>query len=371
MSTWIELFSDLIFVAAILIFSAAVEHIHPAYDATWIVLAFAASWWVWFTTTVCANRFHMTDLPHRILLLLQMLIIVLMAMEARVSVTGDSTYLAFEYGVLLLIIATMYLRASRRPGVDRRYAGRMASVNAAVGVLFVVTTVLPEEARLAVCGMGLVLLVVPSVVLLHRMQDFSEEDEHHIVDRMGAFTLIVCGESFIEVALSVSGPVISRVDVVSLVFEFVLVFAIFASYFEDIPAAGLDQRRFGWWAGLHLLAQISIAATAVSASKLAALSIDHHLPDLEILKLTVPLALFYVYLAGIGTCTRRRPIRPLAVFRLETAAALVVVGVVAWVIPWIHMEEALPLLTVVAIVHALVVARYRETTEVVQAAAAG
>ena len=299
-----------------------------------------------------------------------MLIIVLMAMEAHVSVTGDSTYLALEYGVLLGIIATMYFRASLRPGVDRRYAGRMATVNAGVGVLFVVTTALPEAARLAVCGAGLVVLVAPSIVLLHRMQDFSEEDERHIVDRMGAFTLIVCGESFIEVALSVSGPVISRVDVISLIFEFVLVFAIFASYFEDVPAAGLDQRRFGWWAGLHLLAQISIAATAVSASKLSALSITRHLPDQEILKLTVPLALFYVYLAGIGACTRRRPIRPLAVFRLETAAVTAVVGVVAWWIPWIHMEEALPLLTAVAIVHALVIARVRESTEVVLPAGA-
>lgn len=361
MSTWIELFYDLIFVAAILIFSAAVAHIHPSYDSTWIVLVFSASWWVWFTTTVCANRFHMSDLPHRLLLLVQMLIIVLMAMEARVSVTGDSAYLALEYGLLLLTIAAIYQRASRRPGADQTYARRMASLNAAAGVAFVIAAFLPETPRLVVGGVALALLVVGSITLLHQMQAFSEEDERHIIERMGAFTLIVCGEAFIEIALAVSGPVITRVDVVSLVFEFVLVFAIFTSYFEDIPAAGLDQRLFGWWAGLHLVAQICIAATAVSASKLIGLTVSRRLPDLEILKLTVPLALFYVALAGIGACTRRRPTGALAVLRLATAMAVAVVGVAAWWIPWIHMEEALPILTVVAIVHAFAVLGTRES----------
>ncbi len=362
MSTWIELFYDLIFVAAILIFSAAVEHIHPAYDVSWIILVFAALWWVWFTTTVCANRFHMSDFPHRLLLLLQMLIIVLMAMEARVSVTGDSTYLALEYGALLLTVSVMYFRASRPSGPDQKYAVRTASLNAMVAVPFFVAVLLPETARLVLCGVSLALLVGPSILLLHRMQEFSPDAERHITERMGAFTLIVCGESFVEIALSVSGAVITRVDVFSLVFEFILVFAIFTSYFEDIPAAGLEQRLFGWWAMLHLFAQISIAATAVSASKLISLEISHRLPDLEILRLTVPLGAFYLALAGIGACTRRRPIGPLVRLRLVTAAAIAVVGAIAWWIPWIHMEEALPLLTVVAVTHALVVVRVRRST---------
>jgi low temperature requirement protein LtrA len=242
----------------------------------------------------------------------------------------------------------------------------MAALNAAIGVLFGIAVFLPETARLVLCGVSLALLVGPSISLLHRMQEFSEDAERHITERMGAFTLIVCGESFVEIALSVSGPVITRVDVFSLVFEFILVFAIFTSYFEDIPAAGLNQRLFGWWAALHLLAQISIAATAVSASKLISLSISHRLPDLEILRLTVPLSVFYLTLAGIGACTRRRPVGPLACLRLITAGAVGVVGAVAWWIPWIHMEEALPLLTVVVVTHALVVVRVREGTETVR-----
>ncbi len=365
MSVWIELFYDLVFVAAILIFSAGVIHVHSSVGATWIILVAAASWWVWFSTTVCANRFHMTDMGHRLLLLVQMLFVVLMAMEARVSVTGDSTYLAFEYGVLLLTIALMYFRADRRAGTGGGYPRRLAILNLAASLCFFVALVLPEAGRLALASVTVVVLVVPSVMILHRMEDFSVDDERHMVERMGAFTLIVFGESFVEVAVSLSRSTITRIDVVSLVFEFILVFALFTSYFEDIPAAGLNQHRFGWWAGSHLVAQICIAGTAISVSKLVDVNSGHHLPDGEILRLTVPLAVFYAALAVTGGSTRRRPIAPMAIARLSTSAIILVVGVVAWEVPWIHITAALPLFAGVAIIHAAYLLRLRAGTHVV------
>jgi len=367
MSTWIELFYDLIFVAAILIFSEAVAHVHPSSGLAWIILVFSASWWVWFTTTVCANRFHMTDLWHRLLLLFQMMVIVLMAMEARASLTGDSTYLALEYAVLLATIAAMFWRAMRHGGTDRRYAQRLATLNGVASAAFFVAVFVPETARLGVVAIAFAFLVVYSTVESQHLSDFSARDERHFVERMGAFTLIVCGESFIEVAISVSNKSLQSIDVVSLAFEFVLVFAIFTGYFEDIPAAGVNQRRFGWWAFFNLVAQICIAGTAISASKLVNLDAAHRLPDTEILQLMVPLAALYVALAGISACTRRRPIGPLVACRLVTAMAVVVLGLAAWWIPWIHMAEALPIFVAIAIVNAVLVVRLRSGTEAVSA----
>ncbi len=370
MSIWIELFYDLGFVAAILIISVAVAHVHPSSGIIWLVLVFVALWWVWFTTTVCANRFRMVDLPHRLLLLFQMLVIVLMAMEARVSVTGDSAYLALEYALLLLTVGLMYFRAARLgKSSDGGYAVRLAVLNAVSAACFFVAVFLPESARLILSAAGLVLLVIPSIIILHRLNDFSDDDEKHFADRMGAFTLIVCGESFVEIAISVSGATIDTIDVVALVFEFILVFALFTSYFDDIPAAGLNQRRFGGWASLHLVTQICIAGTAVAASKLINLDTSHRLPDIEILRLTTPLAILYIALAGVGVCTRRRPVGPLAVARVLTAVAVAVVGVAAWWIPWIHLAEALPIFAAIAVIHAFVAVRLRTRTLVIDATA--
>ena len=365
-SRWIELFYDLIFVAALLIFSVAVGHVHPSSGIIWLVLVFAALWWVWFTTTLCANRFHMVDLRHRLLLLFQMLVIVLMAMEARVSVVGDSAYLAAEYGFLLLTVGFMYFRAARRSGSsDRGYAMRLAILNAVTAACFFVAAPIPEIGRLILSAVAVVLLVIASIAMLQRTDDFSGIDEEHLLERMGAFTLIVCGEAFVEIAISVSDATIDTVNIAALVFEFILVFALFTSYFDDIPAAGLNRRRSGQWALLHLVTQIGIAGTAVAASKLINLKISHRLPDFEILWLTATLAIVYLALAGVGVCTRRRPAGPLAVTRVITAAGVAVAGLAIWRISSIQMAEALPIFAVIVVIHAFVVVGLRAQTRVI------
>ena len=77
------------------------------------------------------------------------------------------------------------------------------------------------------------------------------------------------------------------------------------------------------------------------------------------------LAIVYLGLAGIGACTRRRPIRPLLVLRLTTALVVALVGFGAWKISWIDLVEGVAVLTVVAIGHTVLVARLRAGTVVV------
>ena len=152
-----------------------------------------------------------------------------------------------------------------------------------------------------------------------------------------------------------------------LIFEFVLVFALFTAYFEDIPAAGLHQRRLAAWAVAHLVAQVGVAGTGVGASKLVDLHASARLPDTEILKLMVPLAMVFLALAVVGACTRRRPWRPLATARVAAAVAAIVVGALCWVIPFVHVAEALPLYCAVAVLNAVGVVRLRSRTTVVPA----
>ena len=368
MATWIELFYDLSFVAALLIYSSAGSGMGDLSRTLWNVLVFGVSWWVWFTTTVYANRFPISDLPHRLLLLTQMLVIVLVAMEAHASVKGHSAVLCAEFALLLATLAVMHVRGARLHTSDRLYARRLIGLSSVGAVVFLATVPLPEPWRLGVAGTALVVLLVAALLSLHALAPLSATDEDHLLQRMGLFTLIVCGEAFIEVAITVSRETISGIDVVSLIFEFILVFAIFTGYFEDIPAAGLLQRRLALWAVAHLVAQIGVAATGVGASKLVDLHMSAQLPDSEILKLMVSLAIVFLALAVAGACTRRRPWRPLATARLAAAAAVVVVGAVCWVLPFVHLAEALPLFCGVAVLNAVAVVRLRSGTTVVATA---
>jgi hypothetical protein len=81
------------------------------------------------------------------------------------------------------------------------------------------------------------------------------------------------------------------------------------------------------------------------------------------------LCLVYLGLAGIGVSTRRRPRGPLFVLRVGTALAIAVIGLVAWQVPWFELLEGVAMLTVAALVHAYLVARFRARTDVIPATA--
>ena len=90
-----------------------------------------------------------------------------------------------------------------------------------------------------------------------------------------------------------------------------------------------------------------------------ALGFFDHLPAEDILEIMATLCLVYLGLAGIGAATRRRPRRPLLLLRLSTALAVAVIGLVAWKAPWFELLEGVAMLTVAALVHAFLVARYQ------------
>ena len=368
MAVWLELFYDLVFVAAILVFSSAVSHLHDATRISWVVVVFSSVWWVWLSTTMFVNRFRVADVPHRLLVLTQMFLVVLIAMEARAGVVDDEAFLLATYGALVATVALMYWRASRGGGADVGFARHLALVHATAAACFLVAAPLPEGLRIAGSAIGMAVMIVPAVVRSGRLGDFPTINEEHLVERLGAFTIIVCGESFVKVAIAVSNSTVDGVDVVALAFQFVLTFALWASYFEDIPHAGINQRRLAPWLAFHLVTQLGIAGTAIGVSKLVALGFLEHLPAEDILEIMATLALVYLGLAGIGVCTRRRPIRPLLVLRLGSALVVAIVGFGAWQISWMDLVEGVAALTVVAVVHAFAVPRLRARTSMLPAA---
>ena len=128
-------------------------------------------------------------------------------------------------------------------------------------------------------------MIAPAAWRAIRLVDFPPIDEEHLVERLGAFTIIVCGEAFVKVAIAVSNSKVDGIDVVALTFQFILTFALWASYFEDIPFAGIDQKRFAPWISFHLVMQLGIAGTAIGVSKLVATDFFDHLPAEAILEI--------------------------------------------------------------------------------------
>jgi low temperature requirement protein LtrA len=363
LAAWLELFYDLVFVAAILVLSSAVSHLHQPGRVAWVVAVFASLWWIWLQTTLFTNRYQFDDMTHRILVLIQMFLVILVAMEATEGVVRDGAYLSLTYAALLATVVLMYARAARARVPGTAYATRRAYYLGASAALFLVAAAVP-----GVRGVVWAVAIAVGAGPLGTRDDVPGIDEHHLFERMGALTIIVCGEAFVKVAIAVSIGTVEDVDVISLAFEFILVFAIWLAYFQDIPFAGLRPNRLTGWLACHLVLQIGIAGTAIGVARLVKAEPFDHLPAEEILEITATLASVYLALALLGLCTRRAPARPEFVLRLSTCAATVVVGTVAWAIPWVDLVEGVAALTVVAVVHAALSVRLTRRTRILDQA---
>jgi low temperature requirement protein LtrA len=364
-TAWLELFYDLIFVAAILVFSSAVSHLHDGGRIAWIVGVFTALWWVWFSTTMFVNRFRVDDVGQRIVVVVQMFLVVVLAVEALEGVQRDSIYLSITFAALMGTLAVMYGRPARTStGPLAAFATSRTRFALASAAVFIVAAPFDNPVRAILWGAGLAITIIPAVVQSDHLGPTAAVDERHAVERMGAFTIIVCGEAFVKIAIAITAASTVHLDLVALVFQFMLTFAIWTSYFEDIPHAGIAPDRFEPWTTMHLVVQLSIAATAIGVAQLVPIGPLDHLPAESILEITASLAALYVGLGLLGACTRRRPVRPLLVLRLGTAVVVVVVGVLSWRIPQVDVLEGTAALIVVALVHAFSAGRLRGRTEI-------
>src|ERR1051325_1953822 len=124
--TWMELFFDLIFVAAV-----AQVGVPLATDYSWAGLLrygflFVLIWWGWSGHTLYSTRFDQDDLVQRVLILIQCFIAAVMAANAKEALDSRSSAgFGAAYAGIRIILVLPYLRARRvaeTRGLTTRYA---------------------------------------------------------------------------------------------------------------------------------------------------------------------------------------------------------------------------------------------------------
>lgn len=115
--TWLELFYDLLFVAAVTAATHVLLHvedgqIHAEYLVKF-VLIFIPIWWAWVGQTIFVNRFGKDLFHQRIFLILQMFFVLIMT--SSLSADFDPYYLSFLIGYigLRVVTAIQYLVVQR------------------------------------------------------------------------------------------------------------------------------------------------------------------------------------------------------------------------------------------------------------------
>jgi low temperature requirement protein LtrA len=365
---WLDLFYDLVFVAAILILSSRFSHPPNDGEAVWFAGAFVSVWWIWLAMTMHANRFPVDDLAYRMLTLLQMFLVALVAIAASDGLHTHPEFVSVAYALLTLTVAITYERSARRPGEKAAFARSRTIEYSIAAAVFVVSGFLPDALRVAAWAIGLAITIAPAIAHCTTAPPLAEK---HLIARLGALTIIMCGEAFVKVALAADNSSFDDIDVVTAALEFILVFTVWANYFDDVPVAGASEeaRPRSLWLFAHLVLHLGIIGVAVGVARFVTFHPGQDIPTDDVAGVAVPMAGIYVAMILIASVSRRRPIGPLVRLRIGGIVAVTAIVVLAEVAPWFDTYWSVSAFAVVGIVEAALEAVARRRTEIVPATA--
>jgi low temperature requirement protein LtrA len=272
-STWLELFFDLVFVAAIAQLSSSLAGQPTAAGLARFGGLFVVVWWVWVELTTYADRFDSDDLFHRLAMLLAMLLAVGLAAAVPGAFRGHTAPFAIAYALLKGEQLVLYERARRQVRDARSLYGRYVMAGSLSAGLWLGSLMLVGGARYALWALA-ILAEMAAPWLSVGAARAAPTNVSHLPERFGTFLLIVLGESVANlVGAATQRPWTVALGVV-LAAAFVTIAAIWWISFNAIDHAFLDRgllATLGYiYLQLPLVAGIAAASAGLHRAILAA-----------------------------------------------------------------------------------------------------
>jgi low temperature requirement protein LtrA len=166
---------------------------------------FVPVWWSWTGAAFYATRFDTDDLGHRILTLLQMVGAAVLAVNVSDGFGNDSAGFALSYAAISIILVVEYIRAGKNKSFSsatpliRRYTRGFLCA----AIVWIISAFIPPPFRFVLWGIGLAIDFATPITLGRLHSQFAPHISH-LPERMGLFTIIVLGESVLEVVVGMS-----------------------------------------------------------------------------------------------------------------------------------------------------------------------
>ena len=275
--TWLELFFDLVFVAAV---AQVGTHLRDDYSLIGLLrfaFLFLLIWWAWLGHTTFSTRFDTDDLVQRLLTWLQMFLVAVMAINATGALDSrDSAGFAAAYSIMRFVLVAQYVRA-RRVRQARALTTRYASSYAISATMWLLSSLIPVPWRFWLWALALFIdVATPLVTTAHLIR--VPHDAAHLPERYGLFSIILLGESMVAVMTGMGRQEYWSVGAAaSAILGMALVFAIWWWYFDGAGAVGermvrstRDAVAFHVWSYAHVPLFLSIAVTGVGVEHVIA-----------------------------------------------------------------------------------------------------
>lgn len=267
-ATWLELFYDLVFVAAVAVLGGRLLA-----DSSWAGVAsyaayFALLWWLWASHTFYADRFDTDDFVYRNLAAAQIVAIVVIAASLSTGESASTLAFAIGYAAARLILLALYARAHKHVAPARILCAGYLKGFGLAAVFWVAAVFVPTPARFWVWGLAFLIdLATPYV--MRREQARVPLDVSHLPERFGLFTILVLGESIAAAILGLTHVSWDVTSTVTAVLGVTIATCLWWVYFDNLD--GFNVRRRGdaknWrptvWIYGHLPLAIGIAMAGV------------------------------------------------------------------------------------------------------------
>ena len=268
--TWLELFFDLVFVAAIAQVGAPLATDYSLHGLLRYAFLLLPIWWAWHGFAMYVTRFDADDRVQRTLTFLQMVAVIFMAANAEDGLGSDSAAgFAAAYAVMRLMLGAQYLRATRLAGA--RAVARESAIGLMItAVVWLLSALTPAPARFVVWGLA-VAIEIGVAIRGHRHTRALPPDPDHLPERFGLFTLILLGESIVSLMKGIQGqPDWSMAAALSALVGIGMIFTIWYGYFEGAHAAAErhvrsahDARLFAIWHQAHIPLYLGLILAAI------------------------------------------------------------------------------------------------------------
>jgi low temperature requirement protein LtrA len=278
-SSWLELFFDLVFVAAVgqLANSLSAE---PTPERFFEFLGlFVPVWWAWMGFTFYANRFDTDDVVYRLLMLLAMFAVAVLATTIPSVFAGETVGFPLAYVAVRVVLLVLYARAARHVPEARALASSFLGAFGFALVLWLVSLAFDAPWAYVLWGVALAIELVAPIPAWRLLRD-APVDRRHLPERFGLLTLIVLGESVLAVVLGVSKVSWDAGSAAAAATGFLVAASIWWIYFDFLDEGALTAR--GIFGGLtytymNYFVVVGLAALGVGV-KLAVLAAggDHH-----------------------------------------------------------------------------------------------
>ena len=268
--TWLELFFDLVFVAAVSQVASPLRDDYTPAGLLRFAILFILIWWAWTGHAVFSTRFDTDDAMQRGLTLLQMFGVAVMAANARDALDSRSSAgFAAAYAVLRFVLVFQYLRARGVPGA-RGLSTWYIVGHGLAALLWLSSALASTPARYWIWTIAFALdLGTPWGAIGHSVA--VPTDAGHLPERIGLFTLILLGECVVAVMHGIEHQEYWSAPAASLAFSGMgIAFAVWWWYFDVARASASkpirsrrDAVRVHVWSYLHLPLYLGLVVSFV------------------------------------------------------------------------------------------------------------